>query len=209
MSAGKTSKTLPFLSEKESVIFTTQTGIAMPFGATFVLTTVHWYVENDTLFRAVRYSSAGKGRGTTAPAGSRLHFSATMTPADEKSVSTTATITLERDGKAEITRRVVLPGWFPEKSRQPTCRSDAMNAQKGSALLIVLMILALMAALAAEMTISFQVQLQRTRRINDSLQGKYALLYAEAQSWRVFRRSLETYSPTRRVLATTPTSAGR
>lgn len=57
-----------------------------------------------------------------------------------------------------------------------------MNAQKGSALLIVLMILALMAALAAEMTISFQVQLQRTRRINDSLQGKYALLYAEAQS---------------------------
>ena len=62
-----------------------------------------------------------------------------------------------------------------------------MNAQKGSALLIVLMILALMAALAAEMTISFQVQLQRTRRINDSLQGKYALLYAEAQSMARFQ----------------------
>ncbi|MCK6826131.1 prepilin-type N-terminal cleavage/methylation domain-containing protein [Enterobacter kobei] len=46
---------LPFLSEKESVIFTTQTrDPAMPFGATFVLTTVHWYVENDTLFVSVQ-----------------------------------------------------------------------------------------------------------------------------------------------------------
>lgn len=76
-----------------------------------------------------------------------------------------------------------------------------MNAQKGSALLIVLMILALMAALAAEMTISFQVQLQRTRRINDSLQGKYALLYAEAQSMARFQekpRDVLTHSESRR-----------
>lgn len=57
-----------------------------------------------------------------------------------------------------------------------------MSNQRGSALLIVLMILALMAALASEMTISFQTQLQRSRRTNDSIQGKYALLYAEAQA---------------------------
>ncbi|KNC10548.1 T2SS protein K [Klebsiella sp. RIT-PI-d] len=57
-----------------------------------------------------------------------------------------------------------------------------MSVQKGSALLVVLMILALMAALATDMTISFQTQLQRSRRINDSLQAKYALLYAEAQA---------------------------
>lgn len=62
-----------------------------------------------------------------------------------------------------------------------------MTDQKGSALLIVLMILALIAALAAEMTISFQVQLQRSRRINDSLQAKYALLYAEAESMAGFQ----------------------
>ena len=88
----------------------------MPFGATFVLTTVHWYIENDTLFRAVRYSSDSEKDVAPQPLLDHVsHFSATMTPADEKSVSTTATITLERDGKAEITRRVVLPGWFPEK----------------------------------------------------------------------------------------------
>ncbi|MCK6826120.1 hypothetical protein L8Q94_22615, partial [Enterobacter kobei] len=68
------------------------------------------------LFRAVRYSSDSEKDVAPQPLLDHVsHFSATMTPADEKSVSTTATITLERDGKAEITRRVVLPGWFPEK----------------------------------------------------------------------------------------------
>lgn len=57
-----------------------------------------------------------------------------------------------------------------------------MNPQKGAALLIVLMILALMAALAAEMTLSFQTQLQRSRRTNASVQAKYALLYAEGEA---------------------------
>ncbi|WP_257287031.1 general secretion pathway protein GspK, partial [Enterobacter cloacae] len=57
-----------------------------------------------------------------------------------------------------------------------------MNPQKGAALLIVLMILALMAALAAEMTISFQAQLLRSRRTNASVQAKYALLYAEGKA---------------------------
>lgn len=37
------------------------------------------------------------------------------------------------------------------------------NEQRGVALLIVLMLLALMAALAADMTISFHGQLHRTR----------------------------------------------
>lgn len=57
-----------------------------------------------------------------------------------------------------------------------------MNPQRGTALLIVLMILALMAALAAEMTISFQTQLQRSRRTNASVQAKFALLYAEEEA---------------------------
>lgn len=57
-----------------------------------------------------------------------------------------------------------------------------MKTQRGAALLIVLMILALMAALAAEMTLSFQTQLQRSRRTRDTLQAKYALLYAEGEA---------------------------
>jgi len=57
-----------------------------------------------------------------------------------------------------------------------------MNPQRGAALLIVLMILALMAALATEMTISFQTQLQRSRRTNASIQAKFALLYAEKEA---------------------------
>lgn len=54
-----------------------------------------------------------------------------------------------------------------------------MKKEHGSALLITLIILALMAALAAEMTLSFQTQLQRSRRINDHIQAKYTLFYAE------------------------------
>lgn len=57
-----------------------------------------------------------------------------------------------------------------------------MKNERGSALLITLLILALMAALAAELTLSFQTQLQRSRRVNASLQAKFALLYAEAQA---------------------------
>lgn len=55
-----------------------------------------------------------------------------------------------------------------------------MNArQSGAALLIVLMLLAIMAALAAEMTLSFQTQLQRTQMSNHQLQRKYDIDLAE------------------------------
>ncbi|STG50645.1 general secretion pathway protein K [Escherichia coli] len=47
------------------------------------------------------------------------------------------------------------------------------NEQRGVALLIVLMLLALMAALAADMTLSFHSQLQRTRQVNHHLQRQY------------------------------------
>lgn len=109
---------LPFSSEKEGVIFTTQTrDPAMPFGTTFVLTTVHWYVENGTLFRAVRYSPDSEEEHAPQPLLDHVsHFSAAMTSADDTSLSTTATIILKRDDNEEITRRVVMPGWLPEKA---------------------------------------------------------------------------------------------
>ncbi len=55
------------------------------------------------------------------------------------------------------------------KSRQLRRRPGIItmnNEQRGVALLIVLMLLALMAALAADMTISFHGQLHRTRQVN-------------------------------------------
>lgn len=57
-----------------------------------------------------------------------------------------------------------------------------MRNERGSALLVTLLLLALMAALAAELTISFQTQLQRSQRVNASLQAKFALLYAEKRA---------------------------
>ncbi len=53
------------------------------------------------------------------------------------------------------------------------------NEQRGVALLIVLMLLALMAALAADMTLSFYSQLQRTRQVNHHLQRQYDIELAE------------------------------
>lgn len=53
------------------------------------------------------------------------------------------------------------------------------NEQRGVALLIVLMLLALMAALAADMTISFHGQLHRTRQVNHHLQRQYDIELAE------------------------------
>ena len=53
------------------------------------------------------------------------------------------------------------------------------NEQRGVALLIVLMLLALMAALAADMTLSFHSQLQRTRQVNHHLQRQYDIELAE------------------------------
>lgn len=54
-----------------------------------------------------------------------------------------------------------------------------IRQQRGAALLIVLMLLALMSALAAEMTLRFQAQLARTNHINDKLQSRYDLALAE------------------------------
>lgn len=53
------------------------------------------------------------------------------------------------------------------------------HRQSGAALLTVLMLLAIMAALAAEMTLSFQAQLQRTRMSGHALQQKYDITLAE------------------------------
>lgn len=55
-----------------------------------------------------------------------------------------------------------------------------MNTQqRGAALLLVLMLLAIMAAMATEMTLSFQTQLQRTRMANHQLQRNYDIDLAE------------------------------
>lgn len=53
------------------------------------------------------------------------------------------------------------------------------NEQRGVALLIVLMLLELMAALAADMTISFHGQLHRNRQVNHHLQRQYDIELAE------------------------------
>ena len=65
------------------------------------------------------------------------------------------------------------------------------NEQRGVALLIVLMLLALMAALAADMTLSFHSQLQRTRRVNHHLQRQYDIELAEKLALASLTRTLK------------------
>jgi general secretion pathway protein K len=54
-----------------------------------------------------------------------------------------------------------------------------MQQQRGAALLLVLMLLAIMAALAAQMTLSFQSQLERTMRVNRQYQRQFDRELAE------------------------------
>ncbi|XZV68139.1 hypothetical protein M1D79_01795 [Enterobacter sp. SA24] len=49
-----------------------------------------------------------------------------------------------------------------------------MRSQKGVALLVVLMILAIMAALASEMTLRYQINIKRTGYTRQQLQQKLA-----------------------------------
>lgn len=122
----------PFFSEKDGAIFTTQTrDPAMPFEVVFILTTVHWYVDNGTLYRAMRRSPDGKEEAPPQALLSDIaHLSATMALAEGDSASTTAKITLERENGEILTRLFILPGWFPEKQKSSPTSGAATGTAK-------------------------------------------------------------------------------
>lgn len=106
-----------FVSETDEMVFTTQTRDATtPFESTFVLTTVHWYVKNGTLYRAVRYSPDGKeDKPALALLVNIAHLSAVLVAAEGEATSTTVVITLELENKETVRRRFILPKWVPER----------------------------------------------------------------------------------------------
>ncbi|MDH1758063.1 hypothetical protein FDW99_01335 [Citrobacter sp. wls758] len=65
-----------------------------------------------------------------------------------------------------------------------------MTRQKGVALLVVLMILAIMAALASEMTVRYQINLKRTSYTRLRLQQNWLAELAESQAMRILEQDL-------------------
>ena len=65
-----------------------------------------------------------------------------------------------------------------------------MTRQKGVALLVVLMILAIMAALASEMTVRYQINLKRTSYTRMRLQQNWLAELAESQAMRILEQDL-------------------
>jgi len=115
-----------FTSGTDEMLFTTQARDATaPFEASFMLTTVHWYVKDGTLYRAVRDSPDGK---KDKPARTLLagiaHISAVMEAAENDTTSTTIAVTLELENKEIIHRLFILPGWIPEKQQTAQPHKD-------------------------------------------------------------------------------------
>lgn len=115
-----------FASGTDEMIFTTQARDATsPFEASFVLTTVHWYIKDGTLYRAGRHSPDGKEE---KPAHALLtnitHLSAALVAAEGKTTSATVAITLELDNKESVRRVFILPGWVPEKQQTAQPQGD-------------------------------------------------------------------------------------
>ncbi|MEA3724240.1 prepilin-type N-terminal cleavage/methylation domain-containing protein [Enterobacter cloacae] len=116
----------PLTSETDELLFRTQMRDATtPFEASFVLTTIHWYVKDGTLYRAVRYSPDGKeDKPARALLTNIIHFSSVLSGVEGNMASTTVAITLERENKESVLRRFILPGWIPEKQQTDQHRED-------------------------------------------------------------------------------------
>lgn len=115
-----------FTSEADDVVFTTQTrDAARPFDNSTILATVHWYVQDGTLYRAMKYAPDDKEDMTPRPLLSGItHFNAVLALAEGNTLSTTVSITLVQENQQTIHRLFILPGWIPEKQ---TTRTDGAS----------------------------------------------------------------------------------
>lgn len=115
-----------FASGTDELLFSTQMrDTTTPFEAAFVLTTVHWYVQDGTLYRAVRYSPDGKeDKPARALLTNITRFAAVLLAGEGNTASATVAITLERENRASVRRVFILPGWVPEKQQTGQRRED-------------------------------------------------------------------------------------
>lgn len=105
---------LTFQSGANSALFTTQ--VQSPddlSGTTFNLATVHWFVKENTLYRAIRHSPDSANEEPPRPMLSDVAFFSVAMPTSGESGA--ATITLERVRQGTLVRRYRLPDWTPER----------------------------------------------------------------------------------------------
>lgn len=165
----------------EEAIFTTQSRDPLaPLSEAQTLLTVHWYLRNHTLYRAVRTSVDGR---KDQPAQAMLEhvesFLLESNSGESQELPLSVTLHLQTQQYGGLQRRFALPEQLAREESPAPGIITMNNEQRGVALLIVLMLLALMAALAADMTLSFHSQLQRTRQVNHHLQRQYDIELAE------------------------------
>lgn len=168
----------------EEAIFTTQSRDPLaPLSEAQTLLTVHWYLRNHTLYRAVRTSVDGR---KDQPAQAMLEhvesFLLESNSGESQELPLSVTLHLQTQQYGGLQRRFALPEQLAREespAQTQAGNNNHDNEQRGVALLIVLMLLALMAALAADMTLSFHSQLQRTRQVNHHLQRQYDIELAE------------------------------
>lgn len=103
-------------SRVNSALFTTQVQAPDDLsGTTFNLATVHWFVKENTLYRAIRHSPDSAHEDSPRPMLADVaFFSVAVPPSDE---SSTATVMLERVHQGKLVRRYRLPDWAPGRSR--------------------------------------------------------------------------------------------
>ncbi|MCU6162851.1 type II secretion system protein GspJ [Enterobacter bugandensis] len=111
---------LTFQSGNNSALFTTQVQAPDDLsGATFNLATVHWFVKENTLYRAVRrYPDSLQEERPHPMLSDVASFSIAVTTSDQSKATLLATVTLERTHQGTLMRRYRLPDWTPERQEE-------------------------------------------------------------------------------------------
>ncbi|TKT99330.1 prepilin-type N-terminal cleavage/methylation domain-containing protein [Citrobacter sp. wls830] len=108
-----------FQSETEGMIFSTQSlGIDAATRPQSRLITVHWYLQDGVLFRAVRTASDSKEERAPRPMLEGVtHFTARIQNSEDGSIPAQARVILEFKSSEQVRRDYVLPDWFPTRQQ--------------------------------------------------------------------------------------------
>lgn len=104
-----------FQPEADGMIFSTQSqSVDDAIHPQFRLITVHWYLKDQVLYRAVLTTADGKNERSPRPMLYGVaHFTASMENSEDGSTPAKVAVTLEFTSKEKVHRDYVLPDWFP------------------------------------------------------------------------------------------------
>ncbi|MCM7591004.1 prepilin-type N-terminal cleavage/methylation domain-containing protein [Enterobacter chuandaensis] len=106
----------PMFIETEGMIFSTLApDSTAPFDVTPNLVTVHWFVKDGVLYRAVRPTADSDKQMPSRPMLNDVsHFTARFQTSEDGGTPSTISITLELQDQEQIRRIYILPPWFPK-----------------------------------------------------------------------------------------------